>query len=241
MLGALRVMTVERGIDPRGFALMAFGGAGPLHACALAERARHLARPLPARLRRALRARPRRRGAAARRRRAPSCSAPTSLSRERLARARAPCSLARRRRSARLARSRRRACATSCATAASPSSCAVARSSSCASSAARPRTACARRSPRAHERRYGYRDDAAEVELVTMRVSVWGARARRCSLLRPRAARAPRDARGASTGTRGAARCAAGARCSSPAGLVGASSTELAARVHLRRGAARAR
>jgi len=37
MLGALRVMTLERGIDPRGFALMPFGGAGPLHAAALAE------------------------------------------------------------------------------------------------------------------------------------------------------------------------------------------------------------
>ncbi|HEX3510873.1 MAG TPA: hydantoinase/oxoprolinase family protein [Solirubrobacteraceae bacterium] len=36
MLGALRVMTVERGIDPRGLALMPFGGAGPLHAAALA-------------------------------------------------------------------------------------------------------------------------------------------------------------------------------------------------------------
>jgi len=34
---ALRVMTVERGIDPRGMALMAFGGAGPLHAAALAQ------------------------------------------------------------------------------------------------------------------------------------------------------------------------------------------------------------
>ena len=37
MLGALRVITVERGIDPRGFALMPFGGAGPLHACAMAR------------------------------------------------------------------------------------------------------------------------------------------------------------------------------------------------------------
>ncbi len=37
MLAALRVITVERGIDPRGFALMPFGGAGPLHAAALAE------------------------------------------------------------------------------------------------------------------------------------------------------------------------------------------------------------
>jgi N-methylhydantoinase A len=37
MLGALRLVTVERGIDPRGFALMSFGGAGPLHACAMAR------------------------------------------------------------------------------------------------------------------------------------------------------------------------------------------------------------
>jgi N-methylhydantoinase A len=36
MLRALRVMTVERGVDPRGFALLAFGGAGPLHAAAIA-------------------------------------------------------------------------------------------------------------------------------------------------------------------------------------------------------------
>jgi N-methylhydantoinase A len=37
MLGALRLMTVERGVDPREFALLPFGGAGPLHAAALAE------------------------------------------------------------------------------------------------------------------------------------------------------------------------------------------------------------
>jgi N-methylhydantoinase A len=37
MLRALRVMSVERGLDPRGFALMPFGGAGPLHAAALAR------------------------------------------------------------------------------------------------------------------------------------------------------------------------------------------------------------
>jgi N-methylhydantoinase A len=34
---AVRRVTVERGHDPRAFALVAFGGAGPLHACALAE------------------------------------------------------------------------------------------------------------------------------------------------------------------------------------------------------------
>ena len=33
----LRIVSVERGYDPRDFALVAFGGAGPMHACALAE------------------------------------------------------------------------------------------------------------------------------------------------------------------------------------------------------------
>ncbi|HEX4284280.1 MAG TPA: hydantoinase/oxoprolinase family protein [Terracidiphilus sp.] len=37
MESALRRVSVERGFDPRDFALIAFGGAGPLHACALAE------------------------------------------------------------------------------------------------------------------------------------------------------------------------------------------------------------
>jgi N-methylhydantoinase A/oxoprolinase/acetone carboxylase beta subunit len=37
MLRALRVVSVAQGLDPRGLALVAFGGAGPLHACALAE------------------------------------------------------------------------------------------------------------------------------------------------------------------------------------------------------------
>ncbi len=37
MARALRLVSVERGVDPRGLALVAFGGAGPMHACALAE------------------------------------------------------------------------------------------------------------------------------------------------------------------------------------------------------------
>jgi N-methylhydantoinase A len=37
MAAAVRVMTVERGIDPRELALLAFGGAGPLHAAAVAD------------------------------------------------------------------------------------------------------------------------------------------------------------------------------------------------------------
>ncbi len=33
----IRMMTVERGYDPRDFALVAYGGGGPLHACAVLE------------------------------------------------------------------------------------------------------------------------------------------------------------------------------------------------------------
>ncbi len=35
---AVRRVSVERGVDPTGLALVAFGGAGPLHACSLADR-----------------------------------------------------------------------------------------------------------------------------------------------------------------------------------------------------------
>src|SRR3954452_12635126 len=37
MVRALRVMTVERGVDPRELALLCFGGAGGLHAADIAE------------------------------------------------------------------------------------------------------------------------------------------------------------------------------------------------------------
>jgi N-methylhydantoinase A len=37
MAHAVRAITVERGLDPREFALLAFGGAGPMHACAIAR------------------------------------------------------------------------------------------------------------------------------------------------------------------------------------------------------------
>lgn len=37
MFGAVRLVSVEKGYDPRDFSLMAFGGAGPLHANALGE------------------------------------------------------------------------------------------------------------------------------------------------------------------------------------------------------------
>src|SRR5207249_4945867 len=37
MASAIRLVSLERGADPRDFALLAFGGAGPLHAVALAR------------------------------------------------------------------------------------------------------------------------------------------------------------------------------------------------------------
>ncbi|MCU7906498.1 MAG: hydantoinase/oxoprolinase family protein [Candidatus Thiodiazotropha sp. (ex Epidulcina cf. delphinae)] len=37
MTCALRVISVQRGVDPRGFTLVSFGGAGGLHVCALAH------------------------------------------------------------------------------------------------------------------------------------------------------------------------------------------------------------
>ena len=40
MIAAMRLISVQRGYDPREFTLVAFGGAGPLHACALADELR---------------------------------------------------------------------------------------------------------------------------------------------------------------------------------------------------------
>jgi len=37
MARALRVISVQRGVDPQGYTLVSFGGAGGLHVCALAE------------------------------------------------------------------------------------------------------------------------------------------------------------------------------------------------------------
>jgi len=37
MVGAIRVLTIERGIDPREYALIPFGGAGPLHGASVAR------------------------------------------------------------------------------------------------------------------------------------------------------------------------------------------------------------
>src|SRR5699024_5504098 len=37
MADAIRTLTVERGIDPREFTLVAYGGAGPMHAVLIAD------------------------------------------------------------------------------------------------------------------------------------------------------------------------------------------------------------
>src|SRR5260370_11615908 len=37
MAAAIRVVTIQRGIDPRSFNLIGFGGAGPMHAARLAS------------------------------------------------------------------------------------------------------------------------------------------------------------------------------------------------------------
>ncbi len=37
MARAMRIVTVERGLDPREFTVIAFGGAGPMHVCELAD------------------------------------------------------------------------------------------------------------------------------------------------------------------------------------------------------------
>jgi N-methylhydantoinase A/oxoprolinase/acetone carboxylase beta subunit len=46
---AVRAVSVARGVDPTGLALVAFGGAGPLHACAIAEALDMAAVVVPAR------------------------------------------------------------------------------------------------------------------------------------------------------------------------------------------------
>ena len=69
MANAIRIVTVEQGIDPRDFALVAIGGAGPTHAAEIADAIGHAARARAAEpgprlgVRRAGGARSRRRGA----------------------------------------------------------------------------------------------------------------------------------------------------------------------------------
>ncbi len=168
MLRPLRVLTVERGIDPRQFALLPFGGAGPLHACALADELgiRRILCPRASGVLSALglaAAAPRRDASQTVMLRGEAFTAQgVATAREQL-----------------LARA------------------AAALDSGQARAHARARTTYELRyrgqsfelpvesdgaDPRElrelfaglHERRYGYRDDSAEIELVTIRVSAWG-------------------------------------------------------------------
>jgi N-methylhydantoinase A len=178
MLGALRLITVERGIDPRRFALMPFGGAGPLHACAMA-RELGISRVLCPRASGVLSAL----GLAA--------AAPrhdvsrtvmlsgSELTRGRLGAAReqllaeADAALAGERADARVNYELRYAGQAFELSVEPPES----------SAGAPDPEVLAEAFAAAHERRYGYRDDEAPIELVNLRVSVWGPTPR----LRPQA------------------------------------------------------
>ncbi len=162
MLRALRVMTVQRGIDPRGLALMPFGGAGPLHACALAQELQidHVLCPRASGVLCALGL-----AAAAARRDASrtvmlrdGAFVEQAVRREReqlLEQASADAEVKRSRTTYEL---RYRGQSFELAI---------------ESEDADPAT-LRERFEREHERRYGYREQTGEVELVTIRVSVWG-------------------------------------------------------------------
>jgi len=185
MLAALRVVTVERGIDPRAFALMPFGGAGPLHAAALAD-GLGISRVLCPRASGVLSALglaaapPRRDAARTVMLRSAQLDGPELETARRDLVAEASAALGAEPRRARVRHELRyrgqsfelpvdedRGCSRS--------------------SGAELREAFAA----AHEARYGYRDERAEVELVNLRASVWGP----APSLQPRAAaRAPAEA-----------------------------------------------
>jgi N-methylhydantoinase A len=172
MLGALRAMTVARGIDPRGYALLPFGGAGPLHATAIAS-ALGIERILCPRACGVLSALGL---AAAPPRRDASGSFEAARPAELLGLARAALGADAVGTRVRYALRYR------------------GQSFELAVDAAVDATAeeLAARFGDAHERRYGYRDDGTAVELVTVTASAWGAAPQ---LAPPRAAAAVRRSR----------------------------------------------
>ena len=165
MARAVRVMTVERGIDPRDLALLAFGGAGPLHAAAIADELGMTRVVVPRASRRAVGARHAR------------VRAPPRPGRERAADA-ATTSPARR--SPRWSSGWPSAAARSSAQPDAEVRAALrpalrrpgVRADRSTATRARPGRPARARSTRAHEERYGYADDDAELELVTVRVAV---------------------------------------------------------------------
>jgi N-methylhydantoinase A len=171
MTGALRAATVARGIDPRRYALMPFGGAGPLHATAIAEELgiERILCPRSAGVLSALGL-----AAAAPRRDATGSFEAANVSRL-LERARSELGAAPARERIRYALRY------------------VGQSFELWIEAAADADSVELRErfERAHEREYGYRDDRSNVELVTVSASVWGdepAVALRASRVEPRRA-----------------------------------------------------
>jgi N-methylhydantoinase A len=194
MARALRTVTVERGVDPRGFALLAFGGAGPLHAATLA-RTLGMRRILVPRASGVL------------------CALGLAAAAPRRDAARTVALAGSTFTAARLAAERAALVARACAALGEPSARVAVRhelryrgqsfeltveeedvaaryaagSLGEQGSPGAPRDvptqtpeppdpdALREAFARVHGRRYGYRDDGAEVELVTIRVSAWGA------------------------------------------------------------------
>ncbi len=226
MARALRTITVERGIDPRGFALMPFGGAGPLHAAALARELgmRRILVPRASGVLCALGL-----AAAAPRRDTARTVMLTgeSLNAERLGRRargargtgvrgarragrarRSPLRAALPRAVVRAGSERRRTVRWTSGQRTTSGAGAGGRDTPQAGQVTGARTSAPAARPRAlreafaqaHEQRYGYRDDGVEVELVTIRVSAWGAAPRlrlastEASLRRARGSRGPRCA-----------------------------------------------
>ncbi len=165
MLRALRVMTVERGIDPREYALMPFGGAGPLHACALAAEL-GIERVLCPRASGVLcalglaAATPRRDVSRTVMLRGSQLTTRALANARQDLRAQAPLTQGGRERTVYELRYRGQ-------------SHELPVESDCIDPAI-----LREEFAREHERRYGHRDDSGDVELVTIRLSVWGATAR---------------------------------------------------------------
>jgi N-methylhydantoinase A len=184
MLRALRVMTVQRGIDPRDFALLPFGGAGPLHACAMA-RELGMQRIVCPRASGVLSALGLAAGAPRRDAARTVMLAGESLTADRLAHERA--ALVRRASAALGQRPSRIAVGYELRYRGQSFELAIAEDAlDGAPRQAEPRGPDVPQRPphpdalresfaRTHEQRYGYRDDTSEIELVTVRVSAWGA------------------------------------------------------------------
>ena len=177
MASAIKMVSLERGHDPRRFSLLAFGGAGPLHAAAVARVARHPEGDRAAVPRRLLGARP----AARRHPRRQGVDAGVPLERRRRA-AREPAVRADHRARARRApagglrgRAARSGGRSTCATSARTTS--TRSRSTAASWTTRRSSARSAASTSCTPTRYGYAIEREVIELVSFKVTVIGKRA----------------------------------------------------------------